>query len=146
MCGLWGDVLWVPWTVGVSCHSPKAILPCASTWLDRWSGEFCDCKLLGILWLFFHPFSAFSCIFLRMGLLVATFSTSGWSLVLAGVLQRLEVPAGCVLQPGPSQVRGTWAGVVRSWGWPSAGLLSAGDGCSFLAGFLPARGSGDSRE
>lgn len=64
---------------------------------------------------FFHPFNAFSCTvlgkvaFLRIGLLVATFSTSDSSVVLAEVLQRLEVPAWCVLQPGPSQVRGTWA-------------------------------------
>lgn len=116
MCGLWGDVPWVPWTVWVNCHSPKADLPCGSTWHDRWSGEFCDCKLLGVTWLFFfHLFSAFSCTllgkvaFLRMGLLVTTFSTSDSSLGLAEVLQRLEVPAGWVLQPGPSQVRGTWA-------------------------------------
>lgn len=46
-------------------------------------------------------------------------------------------------QPGERHLS---RGVVRGCGWPSAGLLSAGDGCSFLAGFLPARGNGDSRE
>lgn len=69
--------------------------------------------------------------FLRTGLLVGTFSTSDSPIALAGVLQRLEVSAWYVLQPGPSQVRGTWAFEQRSgeklwlaiclavisWGW-----------------------------
>lgn len=153
LCGLWGNVTYVPWTVWINCNSPKVILPCGSTWqVECW-----------ILWLssarypltFFNAFSAFSCTwlgkvaFLRIGLLVAVFSTSDSSLGLAEVLQRLEVSAGCVLQPGPDRWEALGhlsRGVVRSCGWPSAWLLSAGDGCCFLAGFLPARGSGDSRK
>lgn len=34
---------------------------------------------------------------------MAVFSTSDSSLGLAEVLQRLEVSAGCVLQPGPDR-------------------------------------------
>lgn len=98
------------------------------------SGEFCDCKLTGILGVvgcflvfFFNTFSAFSCIllgkvaFLRIGLLVTAFSTCDSSLGLAEVLQRLE--AECVLQPGPSQVR-------------ALGPLSTGVGRSLLGHLL----------
>ena len=49
------NVMWLisPEQFGLIAHSTKTILPCISTRLDRWSSEFCDRKLLDILWLFF---------------------------------------------------------------------------------------------
>lgn len=135
---LWGNVTSVPWTVWVNWHSPEAILPCGSSWLDMWSAEFWDCKLLSILGLyFFYAFSAFSCAllgnvaFLRIGLLVTTFSSCESCLGWAEVLQRPELGVFCSLGPARWEHLGPWA---EEWWEAVLGHLLGSyqlDGCSY---------------
>lgn len=110
---------YLPWTVWVNnCHSTKTILPCISAWNDRWSGKFCDRKLLGILWLF-NILSAFSFIlwgkvaFFKISLLVAAFTTFDFSLALREVLWE-------VMKVSVERVLAAWD---QPW-WQSSGHLS----------------------